>query len=85
MKKEQVTKILIRSSVALIIPLLGELFVQGWNWGISDFIFAWVFFNLLGFSYTFAVHKAPTRGAKIVLGVLVVAVFAFIWIRLATG
>jgi hypothetical protein len=85
MKKEQVIKIIMRSTVALIIPILGQLFVDGWNWGLGDFIFAWVFFNLLGLTYTFVTNKIINRGTKIAAGICVIAIFAVVWIRLATG
>jgi hypothetical protein len=85
MQKKQALTIIIRSTIALIIPILGQLFVDGWSWGVADFVFAWVFFNLLGFTYTFVTGKIARKTGKIVVGMLVVAVFAFIWIKLATG
>jgi hypothetical protein len=85
MQKKQVINVVTWSTVALIAPVLGQLFVNGWNWGLGEFIFAWVFFNVLGLTYTFVTNKITHRGGKIVAGMIVVAVFAFIWIRLATG
>ena len=85
MQKKQVIRVIIFSTVALIIPILGELFVEGWNWGVGEFIFAWVFFNILGITYTFVTNKIVNPKARIAAGILVVAIFAFIWIRLATG
>lgn len=85
MQKKQVIRIVIWSTIALIIPILGQLFVNGWNWTWHDFIFAWVFFNLLGLTCTFVTNKIARRGLKVIAGVIVVAVFAFVWIKLATG
>ena len=85
MKRKQIILILIRSTIALIIPILGQLFVNGWAWGLGEFIFAWGFFNILGLTYTFVTNKITSRRGKIVAGIIVVAVFTFIWIRLATG
>lgn len=85
MKKQQIIKIVKWSSIALIIPILGQLFVDGWNWGPGDFLFAWVFFNILGLSYTFVTNKITHNVGKIVAGVAVVIFFAFIWAMLATG
>jgi hypothetical protein len=73
------------STAALIVPILGQLFVNGWNWGLGDFVFAWVFFNILGITYTFVTNKIAHRGGRIAAGILVVAIFAFIWGMLATG
>ncbi|MBX4189417.1 hypothetical protein KW785_02375 [Candidatus Parcubacteria bacterium] len=85
MQKEQVIRIVACSTAALIIPILGQLFVNGWNWGPGDFIFAWVFFNILGLTYTFVTSKVAHPRGKIAAGILVVAVFVFIWVGLATG
>lgn len=85
MQKTQVTKIVIGSTVALIVPILGQLFVDGWNWGVGDFIFAWMFFNILGLTYTFVTSRVTHPVGRIVSGIIVVAIFSFIWIELATG
>ncbi|MDB5254160.1 MAG: hypothetical protein JWL80_226 [Parcubacteria group bacterium] len=85
MKRKQVIRIVTWSTAALVIPILGQLLVSGWNWGPGDFVFAWVFFNILGLTYTFVTNKIVHRGSKIAAGILVIAIFAFIWIMLATG
>lgn len=85
MQKAQFKKIVIWSTAALVIPILGQLFVNGWNWGLSDFLFAWVFFNLLGVTYTVVTNKIVYKRARIAAGIVVVGIFAFIWAILATG
>lgn len=85
MRKEQVIKIIKWSTIALIVPILGKLLVDGWDWGVIDFFFAWVFFNVLGFTYTWVTGNFNHRTTKITMGILVVAVFAFVWVKLATG
>jgi hypothetical protein len=85
MKKKQAITIVSWSTIALIIPILGQLFVDGWNWGPGDFVFAWAFFNILGFTATFVTNKITHRGTRIAAGIIVVAIFAIIWVMLATG
>ncbi len=85
MTKEQIKKVIKWSTLALIVPIFGQLFVDGWDWGLGEFVFAWVFFNILGFTYTFVTNKINNRVLKIVVGVIVVLIFAFIWGMLATG
>lgn len=85
MKKKQAIKIIICSTIALIIPILGELFVSGWSWGPGDFAFAWIFFNAVGFTYTLVTNRITHRKSKIAVGILVIMIFAFIWVMLATG
>lgn len=85
MNKKQITTILTWSTIALIVPTLGQLFVNGWNWGPGDFLFAWVFFNILGLTYVFARSKISNPRIKIVAGIIVILFFASIWVMLATG
>jgi hypothetical protein len=85
MERKQVIKIVTWSTIALLIPILGQFFVEGWNWGLGDFVFAWVFFILLSFSYIFTTNKIYNPKGKILAGIGVVTIFAFIWVMLATG
>lgn len=85
MQKKQIIRVVSWSTVALIIPILGQLFVDGWNWDAGDFAFAWVFFNLLGLTYVFVTNKITHRGGRIAAGVGVVIAFASVWVMFATG
>jgi hypothetical protein len=85
LQRKQILRIVTWSTLALIVPIIGQLCVDEWNWGPGDFFFAWVFFNLLGLSYTFVTNKITNRNGKITGGIIVIAIFAFVWIRLATG
>ncbi|MBX4181692.1 hypothetical protein KW807_02400 [Candidatus Parcubacteria bacterium] len=81
-------KIMLWSAVALIIPLLGNRFVDGWNWTWHDFLFAWVFFVVMASSVKCTMMKiAHTSYAKyrVAIGVIVFLIFAAIWVMLATG
>lgn len=73
------------SAVALIIPLLGNTFVDGWNWTWHDFLFAWVFFIVLGSTYTLVRAKIANQTYKMLAGAAVVVFFAAVWAMLATG
>lgn len=85
MNKKQITSILTWSTIALIVPILGQLFVDGWNWAAGEFVFAWVFFNLLGFSYVFVRSKVSNPSLKLIVGIVVILAFASVWVMLATG
>lgn len=83
--KKSVLKIMGWSAVALIIPLLGNQFVEGWNWRWNDFIFAWVFFVVMSTTIKFAMRKVSNTKYRALVGVAVFLVFAAIWVMLATG
>lgn len=59
--------------------------MQGWNWSLGDFVFAWVFFVVLGLTYTFVTSKITQRVYKIVVGVAVISFYTLVWVILATG
>ena len=81
--KNSILKILGGAALVLIIPLLGNLFVDGWNWNWSDFIFAWVFLVIMATSILLATRRFPKY--RLVLGTVIFLVFAAVWVMLATG
>jgi hypothetical protein len=83
--KKTILKIMFWSAVALIIPILGNQFVEGWNWSLGDFVFAWVFFVIMSLSIRFAIRRAANPKYKVLIGTAVFLVFLFIWVVLATG
>lgn len=85
MKKKTITKTMLWAAVALIVPLCGQLFVDGWNWQWHEFLFAWVFFVVLGLTSSFVTSRFASRSWKIITGVAVFLAFAAVWVLLATG
>ncbi|MFA6256886.1 MAG: hypothetical protein WCT29_01100 [Candidatus Paceibacterota bacterium] len=81
--KKQILKIMGWAAVALIIPLLGNIYVEGWNWEWNDFLFAWVFWVVMGTSILFLTKRAGKY--RTLVGIAVFLFFAAIWITLATG
>jgi len=81
--KNSVLKIMGWATVALIIPLLGNQFITGWNWNLRDFVFAWVFWVVMATTILFLTKKFTKY--RIVIGTAIFLVFAAIWVVLATG
>ena len=69
----------------LILPLLGNYFVEGWNWTVGDFIFAaaMLFTAGLGFEFARMMIKNTTYRAIAILGIIMI--FLFVWVELAVG
>jgi len=85
MNKKQAVRIVGWSTLALIVPILGQLFINGWNWDWHDYLLAWVFFNILGFVFVFVTNKVTHRTWRVAAGALIILVFAAVWVMLATG
>ncbi|HEV7701859.1 MAG TPA: hypothetical protein VGO63_00210 [Candidatus Paceibacterota bacterium] len=81
--KNSILKIMGWAAIALIIPLLGNQFVENWNWSWNDFLFAWVFWVVMAVTILFLTRQFSKY--KVVIGIAVFLVFAGIWVTLATG
>jgi hypothetical protein len=68
----------------LLIPLTGQLTVDGWHWTGSDFVFAWVVFTLTTLCYRFLVTRPLANFAyKAGVALAVMAGFLVFWISAA--
>ncbi len=69
----------------LLIPVIGSIFVDGWVWGLGDYVFAFVFFFVAGVIYQFFVKKVQSSKNKVwaILGLTIL--FMSIWAELAVG
>lgn len=74
-----VKAIMFGALILLLIPLVAMFFSDEWNWGIMDFVFAWVMFTLAGLSYKFLTRHVNSAVQRVALAVLVFLVFLFIW------
>lgn len=75
----------IASTLFLIIPLTGMLLSAGVNWGLFDFIFAWVIIFGSGFTYKFITSKINNTKYKAALGIAVFTSLFIVWSNLAVG
>lgn len=69
----------------LIIPLLGNYFVDGWNWSPFDFVFAFGLIFGTGLAYLVLGRRAGSAVYKAAVGMALLAAFLLIWINGAVG
>lgn len=81
--KTSILKIMKWAAIALIIPLLGNIFVDGWNWAWHEFVFAWAFWVVMATTIFLTMRRFPKY--RIAIGVVIFLFFALIWVMLATG
>jgi uncharacterized membrane protein (DUF4010 family) len=81
--KSVIIRIMGWAGVALIVPVLGNTYVEGWNWDWHDFLFAWVFWVVMGTSIYLIARKYGRY--RWLVGTLVFFCFAAVWAILATG
>jgi hypothetical protein len=69
----------------LMIPFIGNLTVDGWNWGFFDFVFFFVLLYAAGFVYELLANKTSSTMCRVVIGGVVVLGVLAIWAELAVG
>ncbi len=68
----------------LVIPLVGNMTVEGWNWKWNDFVFAYVVFAFTAFVYRLIVsRKFANLIYKLAAALAVAAGFLITWITAA--
>jgi hypothetical protein len=68
----------------LLIPLTGQLTVDGWNWKWHDFLMAWAVFTFTTFFYRFlATRPVASLAYKAGAALAVITGFLITWINLA--
>ena len=82
---KKIIRLLLLVALILLIPLFGNYFIEGWNWGMEDFIFAaaMLFAAGLGFELARTMIKNTLHRAIVILGIIMI--FLFIWVELAIG
>lgn len=85
MNKKSILRIALISACMLAIPFFGNTYVDGWNWGLGDFAFAFAFFCVTGLALQFAQTKLTSRSLRIAASIAILLAMISIWVMLATG
>lgn len=83
--KKNVLRVLVIACLILFVPLLGNIFVNGWNWSILDFIFAFVMLFCTGLAIDFCARKIRRSIYRLLAIVGIVILFLIIWVELAVN
>lgn len=84
MKKKDYLIVALLPLALLLVPLTGQLTVDGWRWTWTDFLFAWVVFTVTTFFFRFLVSRPVANLAyKAGVALAVVAGFLIFWISAA--
>lgn len=79
-------KIIIRPALGtgliLLIPLFGNLFVDGWNWHLGTFILAGVMLFATGLTYELVAKKMNNKAYRFAVGLAVGTAFILTWVNL---
>jgi hypothetical protein len=81
----KIIRVLLVAAGLLIVPLTASFFVDGWNWGVGGYVFAWVMFASAGLGFTFVASMGNTIAYKVAVGLAVAAGFVLAWMNGANG
>jgi hypothetical protein len=83
MQNKSIVRVALRSGLILLIPLLGNLFVDGWNWSPFDFIVWGALVFGAGLTYELVAKKMSNKAYRFAVGLAVGSAFILIWVNLA--
>lgn len=67
----------------LLIPLFGNIYVDGWNWGPLDFVMMGALLCVVGMTIDLAARKIVDPTQKILVIVGVILAFVALWVEMA--
>jgi hypothetical protein len=85
MQKKHFVIVLVITLLILLIPVFGNIYVDGWNWGPMDFVFGFVMIFGTGLALVYAGKKVVNPFYKVMTLLGIIFAFLIIWGILATG
>jgi hypothetical protein len=83
-RKSFLTVLLVPTGL-LLIPLVANFTVDGFNWNPGSFVFFWAILVGVGFAYKWVTRKTGSVAHRIATGLALLAGFMIVWGNLAVG
>lgn len=71
------------TGLILLIPVLGNQFVEGWNWSFFDFVLAGSFLFGTGLTYELVTRNTSTMAHRAAAGIALLAALLLVWVNAA--
>jgi hypothetical protein len=72
-------------ALILVVPVLGDRYVDGWNWGLFDFIFAGTALYGAALTYELISRKGGSTAYRAAVGIACATGLVLVWINAAVG
>ena len=69
------------TALILLIPILGNQFVDGWNWEFRAFVLAGALLFGTAFTYQLVTRNVDTIAYRAAVGIALVAAFVLVWMN----
>jgi hypothetical protein len=83
--QKSIIRVALGTGLILLIPLFGNLFVDGWNWPLPAFILAGTLLFGTGLTYELVAKKMNNKAYRFAVGLVVGTAFILTWMNLAVG
>ena len=85
MMQKNLIRIAIVVGLILLVPLLGNHFIDGWNWDLFDFVWAGTLLFGTGLTYELVARKGGTIAYRAAVGIACAAGLLLVWVNAAVG
>lgn len=86
MKKKNIIRSVLAAELILLVPLLAMVFsIEGWGWGVADFIVVGILLAGVGFAYQMIVTGMKNNARQAAIGIVLAVAMVLIWMELAVG
>ncbi len=85
MPTKNIIRTILVTAGLLLIPVFGNMYVDGWNWDLFDFVFAGILIFGTSFAYEFVASKSVSVAYRAAVGVALATAFLLVWINAAVG
>lgn len=69
----------------LVIPFIGNLTVEGWNWDTFDFVIMFILLYSAGLVYEYLASKTTNTTHRVTIATVVILGTLAVWAELAVG
>jgi hypothetical protein len=83
--KPNITRVALIVGLILLIPVFGNLYVEGWNWSLFDFIVMGTLLFVVGLAIDFAARNVADPTHKVLAIGAIVLAFLALWTEMAVG
>jgi hypothetical protein len=85
MPNKNIIRIALATAILLLVPLLGNHFIDGWNWDLFDFAFMGALLFGTGLTFELVARKGGTIAYRAAVGIACAAGLLLVWINAAVG
>lgn len=81
--QKNIIRIMVIVGLILLLPLFGNIFIEGWRWGFADFVILGTLLFFTGLAMDFSVRKLNKTLYRVVAIIAIALALVLVWAELA--